>query len=229
MGPGSRTLEHLDCPECGTPTPVKLQGGNDALVFLYCPACMPRCLVLGKGLPGLPSDLTYLRAEGPRLLEEAMEEMRDEIQARREAGERAEVLLKQHLSHDQLPSYTSHGWFDVASRYTDEVVYRIADEKYKTSVVVIGCVEGGIRDFVTGLGRLPGLGLAIREAAANAFRENGSVRLCLHLLGGRLPNADSALAFKLYAEANEVQLWIKGTRMHLGLRPEVLTFTEVAS
>lgn len=229
MGPGSRTLEHLDCPECGAPTPVKLQGGDNALVFLYCPACMPRCLVIGKDLPGLPSDLTYLRAEGPRLLKEAMEPIRAEIKARRKANAKAEALLNQHLSPQQLDSFANHQWFDVPSRYTDQLSYRVAVEEYRASVFIVGTTGGGFEHFVAGTRKVPGIGSSIRNAAEETFRKKGAVRLCLSVLGTWLPHADCALTFKLFAEADEVRLWVKGTRIYVGLRPEVIDFTEMAS
>lgn len=225
MGPGVRTLENLECPECGVPRPVMIDRAPPRIVHYDCPTCLPHRMIIGCNLPGLPSDLSYLRAHGRELIETAIEAGREEVRAKRAANEKAEALLQQHLSPEQLRSYQAHRSFDVRSCFTDRLSYRIEWEEWGAFVSVCGIdTERSLKRFVQGMAMVPHLGSGIREAAARVFREKGSVRLCLRLLGPPLPVADSALALKLFVEANESRTWIKGMRYHLGLAPEPMTF-----
>jgi hypothetical protein len=189
---------------------------------------MPDRLTIGRDLPGLPSDLAYLRLHGPRLIEKALASALDQMRVRTRARVRAEGLLRQHLSDQQLASYSTHVSFDVASRYTDQLVYRIQSADWGASVSVCATdTRSPLEGFSEGVGRLPHVGTTIREAATKVFGDEGAVRLCLRVLGLWLPAADSALAFKLFVETDEIRIWTKGMRIYLSMQPEIMTFTEV--
>lgn len=229
MGPGVRTLEYLDCPECGISREVTVSRGERRIVYFYCPTCTPRRLDIGCDLPGLPSDLSFLRAHGRQLIVQAISRVREEAEARRAASEKADVLLMTHLTDEQRRSFAAARRFDVISRYTDKLFYRIALLELFSHVDVLATdMAQPPATFLQGVSQIPNLGWPIREAAASAFLGDGCVKLCLHLHGSWLPAADAGLAYKLSLEVDEARIWIKGLRQRAGLKPESIRFAEVA-
>lgn len=238
MGPGMRVLEEVGCPECGTLRPLGVRGGGPGPVYFYCPSCLPQRVRVAEHIPGLPSDLTYMRNHGERLVAAAFEKVRNEIQARRAARDRATDLLREHLTEHQWFDVRRGEFFDVPSKYSEEIIYRVRLNDQGAIVEVIGRdlpvidprvrstepYEETVHRFACGLKSVPLLGQTIRTAALAEFRTWGSVPLCLRILGPWLPVSDYALGFKLFLESDEVRAWIKGMRMHLGQSPEEMVF-----
>jgi hypothetical protein len=171
-------------------------------------------------------------------VEEAYEKVRYELQVRRAARDRATDLLCEHLTDEQRFDLRRGQFFDVHSRYSEEIIYRVRLNDQGAIVEVTGRslplidprvnttepYEETIRRFESGLKSVPLLGHAIRSAAFAEFRKWGSVPLCLRILGPWLPVSDYALGFKLLLESDEVRAWVKGMRMHLGQSPEETVF-----
>ena len=216
------------CPSCGKVNALTFRGGGHQEVGYFCPVCLPQRVTIGRNLPGLPSDVTYLREHGPGLLRDAYERLRDLITARRQARDRAETLLMAHLDAHQQRLYSSSRYFHVASTHAAELRYRISVTEVKAQATALSpVVFHPLEGFVQSMRSLPGIGPRIRDAAIEEFRQRACVPLCLIVMGPVLPPADAALALKLFLETDETRAWIKGSRAHLGLNPEPLIFQPI--
>ncbi len=222
MGPTPKAIENIACPECGVINRVTFRGGSSQSVHYYCPTCTPHYVKLGDHLPGLPSDLTYIRENGQRLITAAYSELQEVIRQHRGAAARAERLLLEHLNVVQRREYLSARSFYVGSVFDEELRYRVSitDRGGRASAHARSTAA-----FVNGISRIPGVGTSIRHAAERAFDEEGGLALCLTPMGPTLPAADTALSLKLFLEVDEGRAWIKGTRIYLGAAPEQIRFT----